>query len=65
MGDISQRKSKALDKFQDFKSMIENEMDMKIKCLRSNRGGYFTSNEFNIFCEDHGIKRHLSTPRTP
>lgn len=49
----------ALDKFKAFKSMVENEIDLKIKCLRSDRGGEFTTNKFNIFCEDHGIKRHL------
>ena len=38
---------------------------MKIKCLRSYKGGEFTSNEFNIFCEENGIKRQLSAPRTP
>ena len=26
---------------------------------------YFTSNEFNIFCEANGIKRQSSAPRTP
>jgi transposase InsO family protein len=40
-------------------------MDIKIKCLRLQKGGEFTSNEFNIFFENHGIRRHLSTPRTP
>lgn len=45
--------------------MVENEMNLKIKCLRSNRGGEFTLNDFYIFCEDYGIKRHFSAPRTP
>ncbi|KAD5960996.1 hypothetical protein E3N88_12469 [Mikania micrantha] len=30
-----------------------------------NRGGEFCSNEFNMFCETHGIKRHLTAPFTP
>lgn len=57
-------KYKALDKFKQFKAVVENEIDIKIKFLRSKRGGDFTSIEFNNFCEDHGIKRHFSTPRT-
>ena len=45
--------------------MVENESDRKIKCLRSDRGGKFTSDEFFVFCEEHGIKREFSTARTP
>eukprot|EP00253_Pinus_taeda_P011317 PITA_11317 len=36
-----------------------------IKCLRSDRGGEFTSNEFFDFCEEHGIRREFSTARNP
>ena len=50
-------KSEAFDKFKIFKNRVENEFGMKIKCLRLYRGGEFTSNEFNIFCEANGIKR--------
>jgi transposase InsO family protein len=58
-------KSEAFEKFKAFKAYVENETDLKIKCLRSDNGGEFTSNEFNKFCEDHGIKRQFSAPRTP
>ena len=57
-------KSKEFDKFKIFKNRVENELGMKIKCLRSDRGGEFTSNEFNMFYEENGIKRLLSTLRT-
>ena len=37
-------KSKAFEKFKVFKAKVENESVLKIKCLRSDRGGEFTSN---------------------
>lgn len=58
-------KSKSFKKFKSFKEHVENETDLKIKCLRSNNGGEFTSDEFNEYFETHGIKRNFSTPRTP
>ena len=45
--------------------MVENETYMKIKCLRSDNGGEFTSNGFNEFSEIHGIKRQFSAAKTP
>jgi transposase InsO family protein len=45
--------------------MVENEMDSKIKCLRFDNGGEFTSKEFMDYCSRHGIKRKFSVARTP
>jgi transposase InsO family protein len=45
--------------------MVENEMDSKIKCLRSDNGGDFTSKEFMDYCSNHGIKMKFSVARTP
>ena len=54
-------KFEAFDKFKIFKNRVENEFGIKIKCLRSDGGGEFTSNEFNIFCEESRIRKKLPT----
>jgi transposase InsO family protein len=58
-------KSEDFENFKVYKEMIENEMDSKIKCLRSDSGGEFNSKEFMDYCRRNGIKRKLSIPRTP
>ncbi|MCI30062.1 retrovirus-related pol polyprotein from transposon tnt 1-94, partial [Trifolium medium] len=34
-------------------------------CLRTDRGGEFTSIEFNDFCNENGMKRQLTAAYTP
>jgi len=33
--------------------------------LRTDNGGEYKSNEFNLFCQNHGIQRQFTTPHTP
>jgi transposase InsO family protein len=58
-------KSEAFENFKIYKEMVENEMDSKIKCLRYDNGGDFTSKEFMDYCSNHGIKRKFFVSRTP
>ena len=39
-------KDEVFNKFKEFKALIENHTEKKIKTFRSNNGGEFTSNEF-------------------
>ena len=51
------QKSDAFQMFKWFFARFEKEIGKNLKCLRSNRGGEFTSREFEMFCNDKGIKR--------
>ena len=44
-------KSEVFEKFKEFKALIENLSDKKIKTLRSDNGGEYTSKEFGAFLQ--------------
>ncbi|KAD6454704.1 hypothetical protein E3N88_09410 [Mikania micrantha] len=52
-------KDEAFRTFKKFKLKINNDIGIKLKMLRIDRGGEFTSNEFTQFCNDIGIARQL------
>lgn len=58
-------KSEAFVAFKKFKNYAEKESGSLVCCLRTDRGGEFTSNEFNDFCSSNGIKRQLTASYTP
>ncbi|GJU21073.1 zinc finger, CCHC-type containing protein [Tanacetum coccineum] len=58
-------KDQAFDTFKEFRQRIETEMRLKLRMLRTYRGGEFTSNEFTKHCKEHGIARQLTAPYSP
>ncbi|PNY07765.1 putative copia-type polyprotein [Trifolium pratense] len=58
-------KSEALEMFRKFKARVEKEKNQPIQCLRTDRGGEYTSSEFVNLCESNGIKRQLTAAYTP
>jgi transposase InsO family protein len=58
-------KDEVFNKFKEFKALIENIFERKIKILKSDNGGEYTSKEFVNFCRDVGIERELTTPYNP
>jgi len=50
--------------FKVFKASVELKSGKKIKCLKIDNGGEFTSDEFNEFYQEEGIKRQFATTYT-
>jgi hypothetical protein len=48
---FSRKKSEVFDKFKEFKALVENQTEKKIKVLRTDNGGEFCGNEFEEFCK--------------
>ena len=51
--------------FKRFKATVELQSGYKLKKLRSDRGGEYTSMEFNKFCEEMGMERQLTVAYSP
>ena len=58
-------KDETFNKFKCYKSIVENQMEKKIKILRSDRGGEYFPTEFTLYCEENGIIYQRNTPYTP
>jgi len=51
--------------FSKFCIQVQSEKELKILKVRSDHGGEFENEPFEIFCEKHGIISEFSSPRTP
>ena len=58
-------KDQVLEKFKEYEAMVTNMTQKKIKVLRSDNGGEYTSKEFSNYLKEKGIQQQLSVPRTP
>jgi transposase InsO family protein len=58
-------KDEALHYFKIYKAEVENQLEKKIKRVRSDRGGEYFSNEFDLFCVEHGIIHERTPPYSP
>ena len=58
-------KDEALHYFKIYKAEVENQLERKIKRVRSDRGGEYFSNEFDLFCAEHGIIHKRTPPHSP
>jgi transposase InsO family protein len=58
-------KDEALHYFKIYKAKVENQLNRKVKRLRSDHGGKYFSSEFSEFCVEHGIIHDRTPPYSP
>jgi transposase InsO family protein len=58
-------KDKTLDYFKVYKAEVKNQLERKIKYLRSDHGGEYFLILFDEFCAEHGIIDERTTPYSP
>ena len=62
---LMKHKSESIDKFKEFKALVENQTSQRIKTLRSDRGGEYMSDEFDLYLRENGLVLQLTPPTTP
>jgi len=58
-------KDETLDYFKIYKAEVENQLERKIKSLRSDRDGDYFLILFDELCEEHGIIHESTPPYSP
>ena len=56
----SKKSKEVLQRLQEFKALVENQTRRKIRVLRSDNEGEYTSKEFDGFCRQEGTWRQLT-----
>jgi hypothetical protein len=58
-------KDETLNCYKIYKAAVENQLERKIKQVRSDRGGEYLSNDFGEYCAEHGIIHETTAPYSP
>lgn len=62
---VIKEKSEVFEKFVEFQTMVENQIDEKIKILRSDNGLEFVNKKMQNYLKAKGIKHQTTPPYTP
>ena len=58
-------KSNVFETFKKWKAMVEIEISLKVKCLRSDNGGEYIDGGFSEYCAAQGIRMEKTISGTP
>jgi hypothetical protein len=62
---LSESKSEQLKSFKALEAAFERQASFKVKCLRSDGGGEYTSKKAQNYLKMNGIRWERTAPRTP
>ena len=57
-----QRKTDVFDVFKRFRSMLQQEFGRQMDTFKTDTGGEYNSEEFDLFLQKYGINHELSAP---
>ena len=62
---LIKHKDEVFDVFRKFKTLVENQSEKKIKILKTDDGGEYSSKMFEELCVNHGIDHEFTAPYSP
>ena len=62
---ILKQKDQVFEKFLEWKALVEKSTGRKLKALRTDNGGEYTSAEFEAYLKKEGVRHELTVPKTP
>ena len=62
---VLKHKHEVFQWFLEWKAMLERCSGHKLKVLRTDNGGEYTSTEFKEYLKEEGIRHELTIPKTP
>ncbi|KAJ9547477.1 hypothetical protein OSB04_020020 [Centaurea solstitialis] len=65
LGLLSKTKDETSGLIKSFVTRVENQSNLKVKVIRSDNGTEFKNSDINSFCDEKGIEKQYSAPRTP
>lgn len=65
VGYFLESKSEVTTIFAEYKAMVENQWNAKLKCIRSDNGTELVNEKFDGTCKESGIVHQLSAPYSP
>lgn len=62
---VLKRKDQVFEYFCKWKALVERSTGLKVKTLRTDNGGEYTSQKFRTLLSESGIRHELTVPKTP